>query len=108
MKICKRHPESDIKELKVSDIETKFNRDMSENLLVKTQALMNLRDAQIPPQVANAVIGLFSDPVSVTQLQEKFIKEKQEIQNKINNMQNKTNEQNNNIQDTLSNNQQNN
>lgn len=100
LKICKRHPESDIKELKVSDIETKFNRDMSENLLVKTQALMNLRDAQIPPQVANAVIGLFSDPVSVTQLQEKFIKEKQEIQNKINNMQNKTNEQNNNIQDT--------
>lgn len=99
LKICKKHPESNIKNLKVSDIETKFNRDMSENLLVKTQALMNLRDAQIPPQVANAVIGLFSDPVSVTQLQEKYIKEKQEIQNKINNMQNKTNEQNNNMQD---------
>ena len=100
LKICKRHPDSNIKELKVSDIETKFNRDMSENLLVKTQALMNLRDAQIPPQVANAVIGLFSDPVSVTQLQEKYIKEKQEIQNQINNMQNKTNEQNNNITNT--------
>jgi hypothetical protein len=100
LKICKRHPDSNIKELKVSDIETKFNRDMSENLLVKTQALMNLRDAQIPPQVANAVIGLFSDPVSVTQLQEKFIKEQQDIKNKLNNMQNKTNEQNNNIQDT--------
>lgn len=100
LKICKRHPESNIKELKVSDIETKFNRDMSENLLVKTQALMNLRDAQIPPQVANAVIGLFSDPVSVTALQEKYIEEKQQIQNELYNRQNNINQQNNNIQDT--------
>ena len=53
---------------------------MSENLLVKTQALNNLMTANIPPEVANAVIGLFSDPVAVTRLQQQYIEEKQQLQ----------------------------
>ena len=59
--------------------------------------------ANIPPQIANAVIGLFSDPVSVTRLQEKYLEEKTSIENELNSrkFQNQTvEEQNNEIQDS--------
>ena len=101
LKICRNAKDSAIKNLKVSDVEIKFSRDLSDNILVKTQALMNLMTANIPPEIANAVINLFSDPVAVTKLQEEYIKQKQELVNKINetqnsnNNENKVNEQNN-------------
>lgn len=102
LKICKNSLSSDIKELKVSDIDIKFSRDLSDNLLVKTQALNNLMTANIPPEIANAVINLFSDPVSVTKLQEEYMKKKRELENQIKKVQsdnnlNKNNEQDNNI-----------
>ena len=102
LKICRNAPDSGIKNLKVSDIDIKFSRDLSENLLVKTQALINLATAQIPPEIRNAVIGLFSDPVAVTKMQDAYIKEQAEIKAEIdsrNNNTNKINEQNNNIED---------
>ncbi len=102
LKICKNASDSNIKQLKVSDIDIKFSRDLSDNLLVKTQALNNLMTANIPPQIANAVIGLFSDPVSVTRLQEAYMAQKQLLEQEINNQKNsnnKINEQNNEIED---------
>lgn len=106
LKICKSLSASDIKKLRVSDIDIKFSRDLSDNLLTKTQALLNLATAQIPPEIRNAVVGLFSDPVSVTKLQETFLKEQQKItaelqERKSNNNENKINEQNNNIEDSI-------
>ena len=83
LKICRNINDSGITKLKVSDCEIKFSRDLSDNLLVKTQALNNLMTANIPPEIANAVINLFSDPVAVTKLQEEYIKQKQEIQQQI-------------------------
>ena len=109
LKICKSKNDTGIKQLKVSDIEIKFSRDLSDNLLVKTQALINLGTAQIPPEIRNAVVGLFSDPVSVTKLQKAFIEEQRKIQEEIKNMgnnDNKINEQNNKVQDTLEKNEQ--
>ena len=101
LKICKESDDSEIKELKVSDIDIKFSRDLSDNLLVKTQALLNLATANIPPEIRNSVIGLFSDPVAVTRMQEKLLNEKEEIQNQLANQGgNAVNEQNNDIQDT--------
>lgn len=108
LRICRNFSESKITKLKVSDVDIKFSRDLSDNLLVKTQALMNLATANIPPQIANAVIGLFSDPVAVTKLQEAYMEEKRKIQEELakqksagnNNNQNKVNEQNNNISKT--------
>lgn len=107
LKICRNANDSDIKELRVKDIDIKFSRDLSDNLLVKTQALMNLQSANIPPQIANAVIGLFSDPVSVTRLQEAYVAQRQllqqEIDKRTNNNANGINQQNNTMQDTLEN-----
>lgn len=106
LKLCRNSSESKIKNLKVSDIDIKFSRDLSDNLLVKTQALINLATAKIPPQIANAVIGLFSDPVAVTKMQEAYMEEQRKIQEELINRQNqdkdpnKVNEQNNNIRKT--------
>ena len=104
LKICRNVADSKIKNLKVSNIDIKFSRDLSENLLVKTQALINLATANIPPEIANAVIGLFSDPVAVTNMQKEYLAEKQRIAEELTNRKNptnkdKVNEQNNKIED---------
>lgn len=83
IKICKMSKDSIIKTLKVADIESKFNRDLSDNLLTKTQALINLATAKIPPEIRNQVIGLFADPVSVTKLQKQFEEEQRKLQQEI-------------------------
>jgi SPP1 family phage portal protein len=59
--ICESKSETGIKKLRTSDIEIKFTRNKSDNILVKTQALLNLKSSQVSPEVAFNVIGLFSD-----------------------------------------------
>jgi len=63
LRICKY--KSSLKNLKISDIDIKFTRNKSDNLLVKTQGLMNMKQAQVPPDVAFSICGLFSDPNDV-------------------------------------------
>lgn len=63
LEICKY--KSSLKDLKISDIDIKFTRNKSDNLLVKTQGLMNMKQAQVPPDVAFTICGLFSDPNDV-------------------------------------------
>ena len=107
LKICKSISKSGISNLKVSEIDTKFSRDMSENLLTKSQALLSLMNAGIPPIIRNEVVGLFSDPLAVTRLQEEYEKARQKVQKEIDNLTkdnfNNTNDivnkQNNKIQD---------
>lgn len=68
--ICKfktKGKEDRIETLKLSDIDIKFTRNKSDNLLVKTQGLMNMKDSQVPPEVAFVTCGLFSDPNDVYQ-----------------------------------------
>lgn len=61
--ICKY--KSKLKSLKISDIDIKFTRNKSDNLLVKTQGLMNMKQSQVPPDIAFTICGLFSDPNDV-------------------------------------------
>lgn len=63
LKICKN--KETLKNLKISDIDIKFTRNKSDNLLVKTQGLMNMMQSQVPPDVAFTICGLFSDPNEV-------------------------------------------
>lgn len=81
LKACKKSTQSDIKKLKASDIDKKFQRDMSDNLLIKAQALQNLYNCDIPRKFANSVIGLFGDPNSVTKEQERIFGEQGSKQN---------------------------
>ena len=115
--ICSNSSKSEIKELKASEIESKFSRDTSDNLLVKTQGLLNLYSCDIPREIANTVVNLFNDPNEVSRQQETLFG-KQVANNKINqgkteelesnednidttNVNDITSEQNNEIQDTL-------
>ena len=72
LRICKKDPKCNINKLEVEDIESKFERNKSDNLLVKTQSLTNLKSAQISPQTALSVVGLFSDPTAVCDESKKF------------------------------------
>ena len=51
--------------LKVSDIGIKFTRNMTDNMLTKTQGLQNELEAGIHPRICIANCGLFSDPEQV-------------------------------------------
>jgi SPP1 family phage portal protein len=81
LKICRRASGSKIKDLYASEIESKMNRDMSDNLLVKTQGLMNLLSANVPKEYAVPIINLFSDANAVVKGMEK--QEKEQIANTV-------------------------
>jgi SPP1 family phage portal protein len=73
--MCKhatKNKEDKITNLKLNDIDIKFTRNKSDNLLVKTQGLMNMKTAQVPPDVAFVSCGLFSDPNDVYQKAKSF------------------------------------
>jgi SPP1 family phage portal protein len=60
--ICKRSTASGISKLSLKDIDIKFTRNKTDNMLVKAQSLLNLKQAEIAPDIAMTVCGLFSDP----------------------------------------------
>lgn len=84
LKICRGTDKSEIKELLACDIDNRFQREMSENLLVKTQGLRNLLDCDVPREIANSIVNLFGDPNAVTEMQNKLFGPQQSQQNKGN------------------------
>lgn len=108
--ICRQVKDSGIKNLKASDIDTKFQRDMSDNLLVKTQALQTLYSCDIPRKFANSVVNLFGDSNAITTEQQRLFGDQISQQNKGQssnednptlNEEDKVNNQNNKITNTL-------
>ena len=81
LKICNSVKDSGISSLKVSDINTQFLIDKSENLLVKTQALQTLYACDIPREFANSIVDLFSDSNAVTTAQKDLFGEQTSQQN---------------------------
>lgn len=72
LNICKKNPNSKIKTLEPEEIEAKFERNKSDNLLVKTQSLVNLMSSQVSPKSAFSAVGLFSDPNAVVEESKEF------------------------------------
>ncbi len=52
-------------DIQLKDIDIKFTRNKTDNLLVKTQALQTLLESGMHPQIAISIVGLFSDPEQV-------------------------------------------
>ena len=73
LNICKY--KNQIKTLKISDIDIKFTRNKSDNLLVKTQGLLTMKQSQVSPDIAFAICGLFSDPNDVYAKSKKYFGE---------------------------------
>lgn len=59
LKICKELAGLD---LSIKDIDIKFTRNKTDNLLVKSQGLQNMLEAGIHPRIAIETCSLFSDP----------------------------------------------
>ena len=64
LKICSTSQSTPggLKDLALSDIDIHFTRRQMDNLLVKTQALMNMLSAGVHPRHAFKISGLFNDP----------------------------------------------
>lgn len=64
LKICRNSSNCppEIGDLSISDIDIKFTRNKTDNILTKTQALMNMLEAGVHPRVAFKICGLFNDP----------------------------------------------
>ncbi len=60
--------------LKLADLDIKFSRRNTDNLLTKTQALLHMLEAHIAPGAAIATCGLWSDPVDVTAQSREYLK----------------------------------
>ena len=103
--ICRAESGSQIKTLKVSQLDARFQRDMSDNLLVKTQGLLNLYSCDIPRKYANSIVNLFGDPAAVTKDQErefgKQVSQQGAKTNDTTNDDDKATEQTNDIQNNL-------
>lgn len=72
LKICKSISNSDIKNLQVSQLDNNLQIDQRDNLLVKTQGLMNLYACDIPRETANSIVNLFNDAHAVSMEQERL------------------------------------
>lgn len=70
--ICHTDSNSCIVNLEVDDVESKFERNKSDNLLVKAQALLNLHQSEVSPKSAMSVVGLWSDANAVCEESQKF------------------------------------
>ena len=62
-----------IVDVSVADFELQFNRNETANLLVKTQAALNLKQLGFSPELAFAKSGVSSDPVADVSLSRKYI-----------------------------------
>lgn len=75
LNICKddnRNVDDKIKDLRISDIDIKIPRDKSDNMLTKSQTLLELLQAGVYPETAYTVVGLFSDPHDVYEKSVKY------------------------------------
>ena len=101
LKICRDVPESEIKDLRVSDVDIKFNIDKSENLLTKSEALNILISMGVPKEYAVPIVNLFGDPTAVVTAWNKIEEETEEEQKQNANPNQDTQELNNNVNNLM-------
>jgi len=72
--ICKIVPSPpELKDVKIGEIDIRFSRNRTDNLLVKTQGLLNMLKAGIHPLLAFKNCGLFSDPQKAYELSKEYL-----------------------------------
>ena len=86
--ICKNTANCPLNEISVSDVAIKFNMNMSNNLLIKTESLKMLDDIKFPEKTALTICGITKDVDGVGKAwkenKEIVKKEEQELQNQKN------------------------
>lgn len=59
--------------LTLSEVECKFTRRQHDNLLTKTQSLLQMLEAGLKPEIAIATCGLFNDPMDVAAQSKEYL-----------------------------------
>ena len=87
--ICKKDPNSKLNELNASEIEIKYNPNMTDNMVSKSQAYQTFIQCGVPSDLAIAWCRLSNDPVTasrrIEQYREKLAQEQQVINNNVDN-----------------------
>jgi hypothetical protein len=99
--ICKKDPASKLNELNASEIEIKYNPNMTDNIVSKAQAFQIFDQCGIPPELSTQWVRVTNDAVTTAKLIRQYRDElaaKQEVINNTNNqnVNNSTNNGNNN------------
>lgn len=89
LRICKNYPGCPIETISVGDINVKFNINMSDNLLVKSQSLQNLHAINFPLKQALAICGITNDVDGIGNLWEQNNQKAKEQTNNVQNNMNK-------------------
>lgn len=77
--ICRNNKECPIKDLYSSELDVKFNINKSDNMLVKSQTMLNLKTLGLPTSIIAEKSQFFNDPLEVSKEWEKELeKNKQE------------------------------
>lgn len=89
LEICKKDPNSKVNELNASEIEIKYNPNMTDNMVSKSQAYQTFIQCGVPSDLAIAWCRLSNDPVTasrrIEQYREKLAQEQQIINNNVDN-----------------------
>jgi SPP1 family phage portal protein len=87
--ICKKDPNSKLNELNASEIEIKYNPNMTDNMVSKSQAYQTFIQCGVPSDLAIAWCRLSNDPVTasrrIEQYREKLAQEQQVINKNVDN-----------------------
>lgn len=89
IRICRNisNVPQEVKKANLFEIDIKYTRNRSENLLIKTQALTNMLNSGVAPILAFKICGLFSDPQKAYELSRPYIEKFYEKGNKQDNKQ---------------------
>jgi SPP1 family phage portal protein len=90
--ICKKDPMSKLNELNASEVEIKYNPNMTDNMVSKSQAYQTFIQCGVPSDLAIAWCRLSNDPVTasrrIEEYREKLAKEQEVIDNSLQNVDN--------------------
>lgn len=100
--ICKKDPMSKLNELNTSEVEIKYNPNMTDNIVSKAQALQIFDQCGIPPELSTQWVRVTNDAVTTAKLIRQYRDElasKQKVINNTNNqnVNNSTSNGNNNV-----------
>lgn len=83
--ICKKDPMSKLNELNASEVEIKYNPNMTDNMVSKSQAYQTFIQCGVPSDLAIAWCRLSNDPVTasrrIEEYREKLAQEQQQVVN---------------------------
>lgn len=104
LKVCKLNPKNKVNEISANQIDIKYGVTLSDNILVKSQAMQTMYSINVPKQHILKAIPMWNDSKTVAQDWEKYDKEVKDSNNQENTQKNQEDNQVNTSEDILNSN----